>query len=166
MKKLIVFLFLFLFLTSCVSATAEVELCKTDKITYADLGFQRTVLQQAVFNKDVDISDQIRKIDEFGTVSISITESSIRSIAGDLGWVHSILIEVVKDGNTVPLSQTTVSSNQERVDIHINDSVNISELLHGGKFRLRYTIVGTVPTSFKINNNVCFGLKAQASKNL
>lgn len=167
MKKLIAFL-PFLLITSCATAEVEAELCKSSEIAYTDLGFFKNKgLVHGKVTREIDVSSQLKKINEYGTVSAFVSKSRIESLDSSLDWAGSIIVDLISsDGTITRISDTTIDVNQMNIDLNVNGSIDIAKHLQSGKAQLLYTLGGTLPTSFKINNTICFDIKAEASKDL
>jgi hypothetical protein len=172
MKNLFL-LSLLIFLPSCVSAQADVDMCKTYEMSFITptklVGVSAPTVSYSVISS---FSDELKKIKEFGTLEVRISESSLTDDDSDLNWVSYVSIHMVslKDKEKYPsvlLAEKNVTDNHGKILLDVKQPGEVVEkYLSAGEVQFTYSLAGTAPTNAKLKSLFCLAVTAKVDKSV
>lgn len=163
MKKIINLLTIGLFASGCFSVSAETNVCKEDSAEFTAVK-SNTPRTEISFIRALDVSKELSKLDDYGNIGAYFTLAEFTSLRGDFSWVSTLKIDLISNGDEINIINKVLDDNDQKITLKVNDSVNLVRYL-SGPVSVRYTLGGTNPKSFKVNNKLCFNLQVNADKN-
>ena len=172
MKNLLL-LSLLILLPSCVSAQADVDLCKTYEMSFvAPPIMVGTNIPTVSYSVISNFASELKDIKEFGTLEVKVSESSLTDDAGDLNWVSYVSIHMVslKDKEKYPsvlLAEKNVTDNHGKIFLDVKQSGEIvEEYLSSGEVQFTYSLSGAAPQNAKLKSLFCLAATASVDKSI
>ncbi len=164
---------LLIFLPSCVSAEADVDMCKTYEMSFVTppkmVGANIPTVSYAVIS---NFASELKKIKELGTLEIKVSESSLTDDVSDLNWVSYVSIHMVslKDKEKYPpvlLAEKDVTDNHGKIFLDVKQPGEVVEkYLTSGEVQFTYSLSGTAPASAKLKSLFCLAASTKVDKSI
>jgi|SRR5579885_1809822 len=175
--------FISLMAVGCVDASVSDRIVKTTEVQIANplpaslsTNVPPTQVSQTT---SIDLSDALSKVNQFGTISLSIDESSLHSNSGDFSFVDEIKVDIAPDvNNTSGLPSITLvdvqPTDQEKTlsDLAIPiliDGNTLYQYLNSGALvaTFTFTVSGQIPAQgLDVIDTLALDVSAQVNKSI
>jgi len=168
MKKI---LFLFL-MCGCVSGSAETEISASDSITipgFPIASIATTVAEENTF----DLSKAVNKLEDIGSVTISVNENSLSSSDSNIDFLQHLKIVISTTDNSFEdsvISDYDFPSNQSFQFVNIPvilQPEKFDKYVKHGEFKLQFIFTGILPErTTNLNYRLTLGADLNVHKSL